>query len=213
MDNECWGNCCSVKAFSKAMCHRRPHSDGRDGKPRIDTRHASRSRTLGQMHEFDNDLDGERAEHCGARIYLESLLSPQLLIPPHSRASTGFWWHRRTGTVIRRPCETLWALCVPPPSLRDVDRSVHVPIPQCTSTCCVETQSHTVAVGSAISATSLCRQTSQRWHLKLHLICVNHKCITHCFIVFRSLMQLARHLHAHETALPCTGYSHTILCR
>ncbi len=35
-----------------------------------------------------NDLDGARAEHCGARVYLESLLlrcwSPQLLIPPHS---------------------------------------------------------------------------------------------------------------------------------
>ena len=35
-----------------------------------------------------NDRDGARAEHCGARVYLGtiivSVLSPQLLIPPHS---------------------------------------------------------------------------------------------------------------------------------
>ena len=37
---------------------------------------------------FSNDRDGARAEHCGARVYLGtiivSVLSPQLLIPPHS---------------------------------------------------------------------------------------------------------------------------------
>ena len=66
---------------------------------------------------------------------------------------------------------------------KDVDCSVHVPVPQYTSTCCVETQSHTVAVGSAISATSLCRQTSQGWHLELHLTRVSQACITHCSTV------------------------------
>ena len=37
---------------------------------------------------LSNDLDGTRAEHRGARVYLEyiivAMLSPQLLIPPHS---------------------------------------------------------------------------------------------------------------------------------
>ena len=47
---------------------------------------------------------------------------------------------------------------------QDVDGSVHVPIPQYTNTCCVETQSHTVAVGSVILAAPLCAQTSQRQH-------------------------------------------------
>ena len=37
---------------------------------------------------FITNLDGTRAEHRGARVYLEyiivAMLSPQLLIPPHS---------------------------------------------------------------------------------------------------------------------------------
>ncbi len=91
------------------------------------------------------------------------MLSPQLLIPPHSmqaEASGGTMNHETSkGSPMK-----LYGLCASLDPVQeqpqDVDRSVHVPIPQYTSTGCVETQSHTVAVGSAISAPSLCRQTT-----------------------------------------------------
>ncbi len=83
------------------------------------------------------------------------MLSPQLLIPSHSvqaEASGGTMNHETSkGSPMK-----LYGLCVSFDPVQeqpqDVDRSVHVPIPQYTSTRCVETQSHTVAVGSAISA-------------------------------------------------------------
>ena len=40
---------------------------------------------------------------------------------------------------------------------QDVDRSVHVPVPQRAMAFCVSTQSHTVAFGSVIPTTPLCK--------------------------------------------------------
>ena len=91
------------------------------------------------------------------------MLSPQLLIPPHSvqaEASGGTVNHetsKGSPTKLYGLCASLDPVQEQP---QNVDRSVHIPIPQYTSTGCVETQSHTVAVGSAISAPSLCRQTT-----------------------------------------------------
>ncbi len=81
------------------------------------------------------------------------MLSPQLLIPPYSvqaEASGGTVNHETSkGSPLK-----VYGLCASLDPVQeqpqDVDRSVHVPIPQYTSTGCVETQSHTVAVGSAI---------------------------------------------------------------
>ncbi len=105
------------------------------------------------------------------------MLSPQLLIPPHSvqaEASGGTVNHetsKGSPTKLYGLCASLDPVQEQP---QNVDRSVHIPIPQYTSTGCVETQSYTVAVGSAISAPSLCRQTT-RWHLYIqHLVCFSH---------------------------------------
>lgn len=43
----------------------------------------------------------------------------------------------------------------------DVDCSVHVPVPQRAMAFCVSTQSHTVALGSVVPTTSLCKHALQ----------------------------------------------------
>jgi len=60
-------------------------------------------------------------------------------------SSTEFRWLRSAFDPIQKQAQ-------------DVDSSVHVPVPQYTTTFCVSTQSYTVALRSVIFAASLCRQ-------------------------------------------------------
>ena len=132
-------------------------------------------------------------------VIIVSVLSPQLLVPPHSvqaEASGGTVEHKISMYGPAKPqglCATLDPIQEQP---QDVNRSVHVPVPQYTSTICVEIQSHTVAVG----VRDLCNLSLQT---DLATSAPLSPAVLHA-------SPLVPHLQAHNTALLCIQYRHSI---
>ena len=134
-------------------------------------------------------------------VIIVSVLSPQLLIPPHSvqaEASGGTVEHKISMYGPAKPqglCATLDPIQKQP---QDVNRGVHVPV-QYTSTCCVKIQSHTVAV----EVRDLC-------NLSLQTDLATSAPLSPAVLHASPLVPLVRHLQAHNTAFLCIQYRHRI---
>ncbi|DBA95704.1 TPA: hypothetical protein ACH3X3_013540 [Trebouxia sp. C0006] len=93
--------------------------------------------------------------------------------------------------------------------MEDVDSSVHVPVPQYTTTFYVSTQSYTVALRSVVFATPLCRQTCTQLAAAQNCIWKYHSTtmrLCHSGILMRLSMQFSYLVAAVWCEAMPTGY-------